>query len=751
MPYKSKRQMRKFFAMEADGELPEGTARQWAHHTKDIKKLSEKVALLKAANALATELADDKTASVDAAPDGTMLKTALSPWLRQLFGNQGVKMLGQTRRLAGRARQALNKDIVPNKGSREFVRTGPGDGAFYYRDHPPLSKTMDRARVALPLLGATGIGMGSAYNTFGQDPINQAETEGRELDHKLKVIEGNRQLRQPPKNGVSEWYRPGWEPDGEARRAYEASHPESRAKSQSPPESPPTQEESVSGAGNEASVDNPRPDGPDPWDNSSPSSTPSPSSKTLSNIDRGMLAGGVGAAAGAGLGALVGGKKRRLTGALVGGGLGLGTGVLLNHLATKTALLKAANSLQQGQLEMLRQQRVQAQQRIAAAAKPPIPPPPEPGQQKPESMQALGPNVLSGKLGNGPGTGFGSGTQVGGGIKVAKLKEGRMKTAEDNISTPALLALLGLGGAAVGGAVPGSIIGGGLGSVAGAARGNTPEGVGRGVIRGGLTGAGVNLGGLLGMLAGGAASDSPSAVPLGALIGAGAGGLGGYSLGGYMLGKPEGSAKRPQHHVIKQAACDPFEKTAAPGMVQPPKPPQAATPPQPAAPPQAAKPARPVSPARQRVLAARKDMLAGADRLVNNSMARITPGTPEWFDANGKSSQTVPPAASQVDTTGLEHLPPEMVNQYRANVSAGRTSMTPQQALAYYNSNYRGNRRIDAGQQIAKAPGAAVSGAAPPINTAAAAPTQMQAANSLMGPSAQARVTRPTASAATSF
>lgn len=43
MPYKSKAQMRKFFAMEAKGELPKGTAREWAHHTPDTKALPEHV------------------------------------------------------------------------------------------------------------------------------------------------------------------------------------------------------------------------------------------------------------------------------------------------------------------------------------------------------------------------------------------------------------------------------------------------------------------------------------------------------------------------------------------------------------------------------------------------------------------------------------------------------------------------------------------------------------------------------------
>jgi len=44
MPFKSKAQMRLFFAKERRGELPRGTARRWAHHTPNTKKLPEKVA-----------------------------------------------------------------------------------------------------------------------------------------------------------------------------------------------------------------------------------------------------------------------------------------------------------------------------------------------------------------------------------------------------------------------------------------------------------------------------------------------------------------------------------------------------------------------------------------------------------------------------------------------------------------------------------------------------------------------------------
>lgn len=43
MPFKSKSQLRKFFAMEKRGELPKGEAEKWAHETKNIKKLPNKV------------------------------------------------------------------------------------------------------------------------------------------------------------------------------------------------------------------------------------------------------------------------------------------------------------------------------------------------------------------------------------------------------------------------------------------------------------------------------------------------------------------------------------------------------------------------------------------------------------------------------------------------------------------------------------------------------------------------------------
>lgn len=42
MPFKSKAQMRAFYAMEDRGELPKGTADRWREHTPNINKLPER-------------------------------------------------------------------------------------------------------------------------------------------------------------------------------------------------------------------------------------------------------------------------------------------------------------------------------------------------------------------------------------------------------------------------------------------------------------------------------------------------------------------------------------------------------------------------------------------------------------------------------------------------------------------------------------------------------------------------------------
>jgi hypothetical protein len=44
MPFKSKAQQRWMFAAESRGEVPKGTARRWAHETKNIKRLPNRKA-----------------------------------------------------------------------------------------------------------------------------------------------------------------------------------------------------------------------------------------------------------------------------------------------------------------------------------------------------------------------------------------------------------------------------------------------------------------------------------------------------------------------------------------------------------------------------------------------------------------------------------------------------------------------------------------------------------------------------------
>jgi hypothetical protein len=48
MPFKSKAQAKKMFAMESRGELKKGVAEEFAHATKNIKKLPEHVKKKKA-------------------------------------------------------------------------------------------------------------------------------------------------------------------------------------------------------------------------------------------------------------------------------------------------------------------------------------------------------------------------------------------------------------------------------------------------------------------------------------------------------------------------------------------------------------------------------------------------------------------------------------------------------------------------------------------------------------------------------
>ena len=60
MPFKSKAQQRFMFAAEDKGDVPKGTAEEWAHETPNIKKLPEKVKQKKTAAELADIICDGK-------------------------------------------------------------------------------------------------------------------------------------------------------------------------------------------------------------------------------------------------------------------------------------------------------------------------------------------------------------------------------------------------------------------------------------------------------------------------------------------------------------------------------------------------------------------------------------------------------------------------------------------------------------------------------------------------------------------
>lgn len=64
MPFKSKAQQRFMFAAESRGEVPKGTAKEWAHKTKSIKALPEHVKYKKTASEIADGVLMSKTAAL---------------------------------------------------------------------------------------------------------------------------------------------------------------------------------------------------------------------------------------------------------------------------------------------------------------------------------------------------------------------------------------------------------------------------------------------------------------------------------------------------------------------------------------------------------------------------------------------------------------------------------------------------------------------------------------------------------------
>lgn len=102
MPFKSKSQQRFFFAAEARGELPQGTARRWAHHTKNIKKLPEHVKK-------AFVLGLSKVAVMDMAEEARLI--ALAPMQTRVPGSQLDKETAQPRFGSKRTKEPEGREV----------------------------------------------------------------------------------------------------------------------------------------------------------------------------------------------------------------------------------------------------------------------------------------------------------------------------------------------------------------------------------------------------------------------------------------------------------------------------------------------------------------------------------------------------------------------------------------------------------------------------------------------------------------
>ena len=128
MPFKSKRQQRKFFAMEHSGEIPKGTAMRWAEETPNIKKLPEKK---KTASLCAPELERtlfEGVLSKEAGMEGILggLGSKLAPVL--LPAGLGAYAAGPEHRMegaiGGAALGAVGKRLAPEL-MRKAMFTSP--------------------------------------------------------------------------------------------------------------------------------------------------------------------------------------------------------------------------------------------------------------------------------------------------------------------------------------------------------------------------------------------------------------------------------------------------------------------------------------------------------------------------------------------------------------------------------------------------------------------------------------------------
>jgi len=137
MPFKSKSQQRWMFAAESRGELPEGTAKKWADHTPNIKKLPEHVkkasgflaGFMKMADpSMSMEANDQSGWSIGDSMPGTELRNnaETGQFQGKSYRTQGVqnenremkqslKQKAQTARGGNHYGETISKGISPNR------------------------------------------------------------------------------------------------------------------------------------------------------------------------------------------------------------------------------------------------------------------------------------------------------------------------------------------------------------------------------------------------------------------------------------------------------------------------------------------------------------------------------------------------------------------------------------------------------------------------------------------------------------
>ena len=148
MPFKSQAQRRWMFAAEDRGEVPEGTAERWAHHTKDMKHLPEHIRHKKSALDAYVEVLANSAASLilkEAGMMGGMMSMArgalgqgagggVKPPMQQALGNHPLLNRQSPMMQAGAAIQHQGH-LMPSASVAQSGSPMQQMGAMAYRQH----------------------------------------------------------------------------------------------------------------------------------------------------------------------------------------------------------------------------------------------------------------------------------------------------------------------------------------------------------------------------------------------------------------------------------------------------------------------------------------------------------------------------------------------------------------------------------------------------------------------------------------